>query len=161
APKLGQLVSKDSGCCGALIVREIGSPLALVEQQGKGKVRWIEPQEFRELPLVRRVDSHKGSFGHVLLVAGSRGKTGAAVLAGRGALRAGAGLVTIATPEGVFPIVASGQPEFMTEPLLSTRPGTISAANLKAPQFGALAKNKTLLAIGPGIGTHQETQRLV
>ena len=161
APKIGQLVSKDAGCCGTLIVREIGSPRELIEQVGKSELRWIEPQEFRELPLVRRIDSHKGSFGHVLLVAGSRGKSGAAVLAGRGALRAGAGLVTIATPDDALPIVASAQAEFMTEPLASTRVGTISAANLKAGRFNALAKNKTVFAIGPGIGTHSETQRFV
>jgi NAD(P)H-hydrate epimerase len=133
----------------------------LIEEVGKSNVRWIEPEEFRDLPLIRKADSHKGNFGHALIVAGSRGKTGAAILAGRAALRAGAGLVTIATPDGVLPIVASAQPEFMTEPLLSTKLGTISAANLKAGQFSALAKNKTLLAIGPGLGTHKETQRFV
>ena len=161
APKLGQLVLKDAACCGTLLVREIGSPRELIEQVGKSGVRWIEPEEFRGLPLIRKADSHKGNFGHVLIVAGSRGKTGAAILAGRAALRAGAGLVTIATPDGVLPIVASAQPEFMTEPLLSTKLGTISAANLKAGRFSALAKNKTLLAIGPGLGTHKETQRFV
>ena len=161
APKIGQLVSKDADSSGKLFVREIGSPRELIEQVGKSSVRWIEPEEFRELPLIRKAASHKGSFGHVLILAGSRGKTGAAILAGRGALRAGAGLVTIATPDLVLPIVASAQPEFMTEPLLSTRLGTISAANLKAGRFSVLAKNKTLFAVGPGLGTHQETQRFV
>jgi len=161
APKLGQLVSKDAASCGKLLVREIGSPRELIEQAGKSCVRWIEREEFRGLPLIRKADSHKGSFGHVLIVAGSRGKTGAAILAGRGALRTGAGLVTIATADAVLPIVASAQPEFMTEPLLSTKLGTISAANLKAGRFRALAKNKTLLAIGPGLGTPIETQRFV
>ena len=89
APKIGQLVSRDSGCCGKLQVRDIGSPLELIEEMGKGKVRWIEPREFLELPLVRQADSHKGKFGHVLLIAGSLGKSGAAILASRGALRAG------------------------------------------------------------------------
>jgi NAD(P)H-hydrate epimerase len=161
APKLGQLLSKDADSCGKLLVREIGSPRELIEQVGKSSVRWIEPEEFRDMPLIRKADSHKGNYGHVLIVAGSRGKTGAAILAGRAALRAGAGLVTIATADAVLPIVASAQPEFMTEPLLSTKLGTISAANLKAGRFSALAKNKTLLAIGPGLGTHQETQRFV
>jgi ADP-dependent NAD(P)H-hydrate dehydratase / NAD(P)H-hydrate epimerase len=160
APKLGQLVSKHAASCGKLLVREIGSPRELIEQVGKSVARWIEPEEFRDLPLIRKADSHKGSFGHVLIVAGSRGKTGAAILSGRGALRAGAGLVTIATADAVLPIVASAQPEFMTEPLLSTKLGTISAANLKG-RFSTLANNKTLLAIGPGLGTHIETQRFV
>jgi hydroxyethylthiazole kinase-like uncharacterized protein yjeF len=161
APKLGQLVSRDCARCGKLHVRDIGSPRELIEDVGKGKVRWIEPREFTELPLVRRVDSHKGLYGHVLLIAGSRGKSGAAILAGRAALRAGAGLVTVATPDVVLPIIASAQAELMTEPLPSTKQGTISASILKASLFRPLAKGKTLLAIGPGIGTHKETQKVV
>jgi NAD(P)H-hydrate epimerase len=161
APKLGQLVSRDSARCGKLHVRQIGSPHELIEELGKGKVSWIEPQEFRELPLVRQADSHKGKYGHVLLIAGSLGKSGAAILASRGALRAGAGLVTAATPDAVLPIVASAQAELMTEPLASTKLGTISAANLKSISLRSLMQGKTLLAIGPGIGRHKETQRFV
>jgi ADP-dependent NAD(P)H-hydrate dehydratase / NAD(P)H-hydrate epimerase len=161
APKIGQLVSSDSAVCGKLHVGGIGSPRELIEELGKGKVRWIEPHEFRELPLVRQADSHKGKYGHVLLIAGSLGKSGAAILAGRGALRAGAGLVTVATPEDILPIIAGAQAELMTEPLTSTKLGTISAANSKASSIRTLIKGKTLLAIGPGIGTHQETQGFV
>src|SRR5207245_3974732 len=127
APKIGQLVSKEAACCGRLLVRAIGSPRELIEEVGKGDVRWLEPEEFRDLPLVRRIDSHKGSYGHILLVAGSMGKSGAAILAGRGALRAGAGLVTIATPDSVLPIVASGQPQLMTVPLISTTMGPVTS----------------------------------
>jgi ADP-dependent NAD(P)H-hydrate dehydratase / NAD(P)H-hydrate epimerase len=161
APKLGQLVSKDAASCGRLHVREIGSPPELIEEVGKGKVRWIEPGEFQDLPLVRRPDSNKGNFGHVLLVAGSVGKSGAAILAGRAALRAGAGLVTIASPGDILPVVASAQAEFMTEPLVSTELGAISASNLKSRHFKSILENKTVLAIGPGIGTHPETHRFV
>ena len=161
APKIGQLVSRDSACCGKLRVRDIGSPRELIEELGKGKVRWIEPREFLELPLVRQADSHKGKFGHVLIFAGSMGKSGAAILAGRGALRAGAGLVTVATPDAVLPIIAAAQAEVMTEPLSSTKVGTIAAANGKAGRLHALMQGKTLLAIGPGVGTHKETQRFV
>lgn len=161
APKIGQLVARDAPCCGKLHVRDIGSPRELIEELGKGKVRWIEPWEFRELPLVRQADSHKGKFGHVLVIAGSLGKSGAAILASRGALRAGAGLVTVATPNMVLPMVAAAQAEVMTEPLASTKVGTISAANGKADTLRALMQGKTLLAIGPGIGTHKETQRFV
>jgi NAD(P)H-hydrate epimerase len=161
APKLGQLVSRDSACCGRLHVRDIGSPPGLIEELGKSKVRWIEPREFLQLPLVRQVDSHKGTFGHVLVIAGSLGKSGAAILAGRGALRSGAGLVTVATPDAVLPIVAAAQAELMTEPLASTKAGTIAAANAKATRLRALMQGKTLLAIGPGVGTHKETQRFV
>jgi NAD(P)H-hydrate epimerase len=133
----------------------------LIEQLGKGKVRWIELREFQDLPLVRQTDSHKGSFGHVLVIAGSSGKSGAAILAGRGALRAGAGLVTVATPDVVLPIVAGAQAELMTEPLTSTKVGTISAVNGKANRLRSLLQSKTLLAVGPGVGTHSETQRFI
>ncbi len=161
APKIGQLISRNSACCGKLHVRDIGSPRELIEELGKGNVRWIEPQEFRDLPLVRQADSHKGKYGHILVIAGSLGKSGAAILAGRGALRSGAGLVTVATPDAVLPIVAMAQAELMTEPLASTKTGTIAATNSKASNIRALMQGKTLLAIGPGIGTHKETQRFV
>src|SRR5215472_17096490 len=161
APKIGQLVSRDSACCGKLHVRDIGSPLELIEEQGQSRVRWIEPREFLELPLVRQADSHKGKFGHVLVIAGSLGKSGAAILVGRGALRSGAGLVTVATPDAVLPIVAGAQPELMTESLTSTKAGTIAAANGKSRSMRTLMRSKTLLAIGPGVGTHKETQRFV
>src|SRR6266478_4848243 len=106
-PKPGQLISRDSAAVGMLEVAEIGSPSSLVEEIGRGPLRWVEPYEFAELPLVRTVDSHKGLYGHALIVAGSLGKTGAAVMAGYAALRAGAGLVTVATPDLVLPIIAS------------------------------------------------------
>ncbi len=114
APKIGQLISPDAGCCGQLVLRDIGSPAALIEEIGKGALRSATPDEFAALPLIRASESHKGSFGHVLLLAGSVGKTGAAAMAGQAALRAGAGLVTIATPAPALPIVAAVQPEFMT-----------------------------------------------
>lgn len=161
APKVGQLVSRDAACCGKLYVRDIGSPPELIEELGKGNIRWIEPREFLELPLIRTADSHKGKFGHVLVIAGSLGKSGAAILASRGALRAGAGLVTAAIPDGVLAVVASAQAELMTEPLVSTKLGTIAMANGRANRLRALMQGKTLLALGPGIGTHKETQKFV
>jgi ADP-dependent NAD(P)H-hydrate dehydratase / NAD(P)H-hydrate epimerase len=161
APKIGQLISRDSACCGKLHVRDIGSPRELIEELGKGKIRWIEPREFQDLPLVRQADAHKGTYGHALVIAGSLGKSGAAILAGRGALRSGPGLVTVATPEAVLPIVAAAQAEIMTEPLASTKMGTIGAANGKPNRVRSLVQGKTLLAIGPGIGTHNETRRFV
>lgn len=161
APKIGQLISRDSACVGELHVRAIGSPAELVEAIGKSRIRWLEPEEFRELALRRRPDAHKGSFGHVLIVSGSLGKSGAAILAGRGALRAGAGLTTVATPQPVHAIVAAGQPEMMTEVLLATDTGSPSLANLEYGRFAALEHGKTVLAMGPGLTTHTETQQFV
>jgi NAD(P)H-hydrate epimerase len=161
APKIGQLLSNQAGCCGYLEVRQIGSPAALVEEIGQGSARWAELAEFASLPLVRAADSHKGTYGHVLLLAGSLGKSGAAILAGRAALRSGAGLVTIATPEPVQPIVAAGQPEYMTEPLKATKSGALSLRSLVEGTFGELEEGKSVLAIGPGLGTHRQTQEFI
>jgi ADP-dependent NAD(P)H-hydrate dehydratase / NAD(P)H-hydrate epimerase len=161
APKIGQLVSADAGSCGALVVREIGTPAALVEEAGKGKLRWAGPEEFSELPLQRAAEAHKGSYGHVLLVAGSVGKTGAAVLCGRAAMRGGAGLVTLATPEPALATVAAAQAEYMTEALPATVSGTIASEAARLGGFATLLHGMTVLGIGPGIGTHPETQEFV
>ena len=161
APKVGQLISPDAACCGELIMRGLGAPPELADEVGKGSLRWAGPHEFASLPLVRRSDSHKGTFGHVLIVAGSLGKSGAAVLAGEASLRAGAGLTTIAVPDVVLPIVASAHPEYMTEPLASTEAGTIQAANWNSSQFAKLLEGKNVLAIGPGLGTHPDTQQFI
>lgn len=161
APKVGQLVSPHAAAVGSLDVVNIGSPAALVEEMGQGHIRWPEPEEFARFPLVRPIDSHKGTFGHVLVVAGSTGKSGAAALAGYAALCGGAGLVTVATPEPVLPIVASTHAEYMTEPLTATNHGAVSTQDLSNKHFAQMIEGKTVLAIGPGLGTHPETQEFV
>jgi ADP-dependent NAD(P)H-hydrate dehydratase / NAD(P)H-hydrate epimerase len=161
APKIGQLVSRDTAAGGGLEVKQIGSPPELVDELGTRKIRWANEQEFATLPLVRAADSNKGTFGHVLLVAGSLGKSGAAILAGRMALRAGAGLVTVATPSVVLPIVAAAQAEYMTIPLLSTRTGTIALQNVQAGRWKKIERGKVVLAIGPGLGSDAKTQQCI
>jgi NAD(P)H-hydrate epimerase len=161
APKIGQLISADAACAGALEVRQIGSPAELVEELGKSELRWASPEEFARLPLVRAADSNKGTFGHVLLVAGALGKSGAAVLAGRMALRAGAGLVTIATPTVVLPVVAAAQAEYMTVPMQGTRAGNMALKNVQGGQWKKIEKGKSVLAIGPGLGTEPQTQQCI
>jgi NAD(P)H-hydrate epimerase len=148
APKVGQLISPRSDYVGKLVVREIGTPPALLDDDLRLKLHWLEPGEFRGLPLRRRRDAHKGSFGHALVAAGSLGKSGAAVLAGHAALRAGAGLVTVATPPDALPIVAAGMPELMTAPL-------------DQRSFAGLTRDKSVLAMGPGLGTSPKTQQLI
>jgi hydroxyethylthiazole kinase-like uncharacterized protein yjeF len=160
APKVGQLISLNSAAVGSLRVVNIGSPIALVEEIGKGAVRWSDPNEFSEMPLVRKSDGHKGLYGNVLIVAGSLGKSGAAVMSGSAALWSGAGLVTIATPDVVLPIVAGAHPEYMTEPLAATKDGTIARSNL-GERFAAIAKGRTVLAVGPGLGQNEETQEFI
>src|SRR5713226_4662022 len=161
APKLGQMVSPRASCCGVLAVRSIGTPPELLESDPHLKMHWLEPGEFRGLPLKRDPASHKGSYGHALIVAGSLGKSGAAVLAGRGALRSGAGLVTVATPLDVLPTVAAGAPEMMTAPLAATEAGTASLRNLDYGRFAEIARDKSVVAIGPGLSTLNETQQFI
>src|SRR5205807_7814804 len=111
------------------------------------KLNLIEPHE---MP-ARAADSNKGMYGRVLVIGGSRGKSGAASMAGQAALRAGAGLVTVATAESVLPIVAVSMPELMTEALAETSQGTIANQSI-----AALLKDKDVVAIGPGLTTLME-----
>jgi hydroxyethylthiazole kinase-like uncharacterized protein yjeF len=161
APKISQLTSNQASCCGSLNVRAIGTPPALIDELGKGHMRCAGPDEFADLPLIRPVDSNKGLYGHILVIAGSAGKSGAAVLAGTGALKAGAGLVTIATPDVVQSIVASNQPEYMTEPLPTLADGSLAIENLADAAFAKIVKGKTVLAVGPGLGQQPGTQKFI
>ena len=107
----------------------------------------------------RKTDSHKGSFGRILIVGGSRGMAGAAVLAGRSALRGGAGLVRVATPHTAFQAVAAQLTCCLTASLDETRSGTIA---LRArTEIARLMDANDVLAIGPGIGRHRQTDFLI
>jgi len=161
APKAGMFSAGASACVGRLTVADIGSPRELIEEIAKTNVRWLEPWEFRDVPFHRKADSNKGIYGHALIVAGSVGKAGAAALAAKGALRAGAGLVTVATPEPVLSTVAGFAPEIMTEPLHSTGAGTIARDVVESGVFEKLMRGKNVLALGPGLTTHDETQQFV
>jgi NAD(P)H-hydrate epimerase len=161
APKPCLLSGTGNLLTGRLVVRDIGSPPELIEEVGKGMLRWVEPRELETLALPRMPFSNKGNYGHALIVAGSVGKSGAAVLASRAALRVGVGLVTVATPEPVLPTVAAQTPEVMTEPLVSTLAGTVSTRSFETNFFSTLLTGKRSLAIGPGLTTQIETQEFV
>jgi hydroxyethylthiazole kinase-like uncharacterized protein yjeF len=161
APKIGQLLPPNAERVGRLVVHEIGSPRELWEGDESLKLHWLEPGEFRGLPLRRAANTHKGTYGHVLIVAGSRGKSGAAALAGMGALRSGAGLATVATPEPVLEIVAQYMPELMPEPLEATGRGTVAWRVFESGRWRELLEGKTAVAMGPGLTTHEETVRFV
>ena len=108
----------------------------------------------------RKADSHKGSYGHLLVIAGSRGMTGAPVLSAESALRSGAGLVSLAVPETVYPVIARKvSSEIMVHPLPDTGRGILSGASLKSA--GPLLKRATVLAVGPGLSQASGAQRLV
>lgn len=161
APKIGMLGASASPFVGWLAVAKIGSPAELVEEIAKSNLRWLEPWEFRGVPFHRKADSNKGLYGHALIVAGSVGKAGAAAMAARGALRAGAGLVTVATPEPVLATVAGFAPEIMTEPLHATAAGTIARDVFDSGGFAKLLQGKSALALGPGLTTQEETRQFV
>ena len=161
APKMGLLDGSASRYVGRLAVRDIGSPAELIEEIGKNSVRWSEPREFTKFARPRKPDGHKGDYGHALIVAGSVGKSGAAVLASWAALRSGAGLVTVATPEPVLATIAAHAPEIMTEPLLATESGSISLRALDHAYFESISKGKDALGIGPGLTTHEETKQFI
>lgn len=162
APKRGMVLRLASRIVGQLLVRNIGSPPELIDELGTGNLRWSEPHEFCSKFAARRTpEGHKGDYGHALIVAGSVGKTGAAVLASWAALRVGAGLVTVATPDPALPIIAAHTPEVMTAPLAATKAGTISVRTLDGGYFDSLVDGKRAIGIGPGLTTNAETVEFV
>jgi len=144
APKAGQVLPPNCDHVGELVVGPIGSPPELYEDVW---LSLIEPEMFEELLEPRLPGGHKGTFGHVLVVAGGPGKTGAAALTGLGALRAGAGLVTVASESSAIPVIASHAPELMTAPL--------------GAALGRILEGKTVVAMGPGLGRTAHSASLV
>jgi hydroxyethylthiazole kinase-like uncharacterized protein yjeF len=142
---------------GPTIVADIGSPQEAITSALQLNV--ITARDIASLIAPRPADSNKGSYGHVLVVGGSLGKAGAAAMAGIAALRAGAGLATVATAKSVLATVAGFHPELMTEPLPETDDGTISDNALD--RIEKLAKGKSVLAIGPGISGNEHSAELV
>ncbi len=104
-------------------------------------------------------DAHKGTFGRVLIVAGSRGMSGASVLAGTAALRGGAGLVYVAAPEGIIPIIAGCEPSYLTVPLPEDAAGRIAASALR--EIIVRLEPMQAAALGPGLGQSGELKSLV
>jgi len=158
APKVAHIFPPAAERVGELVVAPIGIPPALFENPSL-KLDLVEEAAVRPYFARRKRDTHKGSYGHLLIFAGSLGKSGASVLAGRAALRMGAGLVTVATAAGVLPSVARGMAELMTEPLAETPWKTIAAAAL--PRAGALLKGKNAVLVGPGLSTNDSTAEFV
>lgn len=158
APKVCHLIPPASLRSDRLEVVDIGIPEKVLESVG-GAIQTIEAGELREFLPQRKPEAHKGDFGHLLIVGGSVSKPGAAVMAARAALRAGAGLVTVAAPRAALPLMAPGLPEAMWEPLDQTGDGSIAASAYGRVQ--EILAGKTSLAIGPGLGRDRETVGLV
>ncbi len=144
---------------GEIVVGQIGSlPEAIQSALNLDVIAW---PDIASCFAPRNPDAHKGSFGHVLTIGGSLGKSGAAAMAGMSALRAGAGLSTVATPRSVLPLVAGFAAELMTEPLAETEAGTISLTAREYGRLDSIVQGKTVLALGPGISRHPDTVQFI
>jgi hydroxyethylthiazole kinase-like uncharacterized protein yjeF len=161
APKTGQVLPPNCERIGELRVAAIGSPPSLYENDDSIYLSLVDPAMFAPLFRPRVPWSNKGNFGHVLIVAGSRSKTGAAAMSGMAALRSGAGLVTVASAESAIPVIASHAPELMAEPVPETEAGFLSRGIFEYGRFERIVAGKTVMAIGPGLGTEPETVETV
>jgi ADP-dependent NAD(P)H-hydrate dehydratase / NAD(P)H-hydrate epimerase len=157
APKQPLVLPPAESHAGSIVVADIGIPPEVIDNLAGPRLDLLTREAMRELIQPRQSDSHKGDYGHVLIVAGSRGKTGAAYLAAIGALRAGAGLVTLAVPQSSQPIVAAMAPEYMTVPLEETPEGRVSIGAL--PDL--LEFEQDVIAVGPGLGTGPDVTAFV
>ncbi|HYL39058.1 MAG TPA: NAD(P)H-hydrate dehydratase [Bryobacteraceae bacterium] len=161
APKLCQAIWPACELVGKLHVAPIGSPPALYEKDASIWLALSEPALFAALFRPRPAESNKGLYGHVLVIAGGRGKTGAAAMAGIGALRAGAGLSTVASAASAITAIASHAPEIMTEPLAETVSGSISSRSLEDSTLNRIVEKKTVVALGPGMGGDPDTVQFI
>jgi NAD(P)H-hydrate epimerase len=157
APKIPHVLPPAERRCGDLVIADIGIPTEVIDEVEGPAVDLLTRERMRELILPRAQDAHKGDFGRVLVVAGSLGKTGAAALTALAALRSGAGLVTVACPAQVLPVVASLAPEFMTVALPDTGGGEVADGALDR----VLAEPADVIAVGPGLGTGAGARALV
>ncbi len=157
APKIPLILPPADAYAGDLVIADIGIPMVVIDELDGPYLELLTRERMRELVPARAAESHKGDFGRVLVVAGSLGRSGAAHLSALGALRSGAGLVTIATPRSVVPIVAAMMPEYMTVPLEETAAGTIDFAAVDR----VLDFKADVIALGPGLGQEPSTAAFV
>ena len=157
APKLPLVLPPGESHAGDVVIADIGIPSEVLEGLDGPRIELLTPDQVRSLVEPRAPESHKGDFGRVTLVAGSRGKTGAAFLSAIGALRSGVGLITVATPASCLPTVASMAPELMTAPLPESKAGTVVPAAVQT----VLELEHDVLACGPGLGRGPEIAEFV
>ena len=156
-PKIGLVMASGRDYVGRLWQADLGMPPDLARE---AQVSLAEARELRALLPSRPWDSHKGTFGHLLVLAGSEGKTGAAALASRGGLRAGAGLVTLGVAESLNDIMEVKVTEAMTLPLPQAE-GARALGGRALQPIEDFAGRCAAVALGPGLGTHPETRELV
>jgi NAD(P)H-hydrate epimerase len=161
APKIAHVFPPACDRVGEWVVNQIGTPMAALESDPTLSLNLTFRQDVAWVVKPRAAAANKGNYGHALIVAGSMGKTGAAAMAARAALRAGAGLVTVATAKSALPIISTLSMELMTEALAETEDGAISLHALDGTQLDKLVEKKSVLAVGPGVGGHPETAEFV
>ena len=158
-PKVGHLLGAGANAAGELLVDDIGIPHALLEGEALRQSLITREAAAKLLP-PRARDVHKGSCGRILVLAGSLGMTGAAALAAEAALRIGAGLVTLAVPERIYPVLAAKLTEAMVVPIPDE--GTGYFGGIQALEAAlALAQNMDAVLVGPGLGRKPETSEFV
>ncbi len=158
-PKRGHLLFPGAEYAGRLIIENIGFPDELLTSE-EIMVEIPEMAWLRSLMPARPRYSHKGDYGHVLIVAGSRGKTGAAMMAAKACMRTGAGLVTIGVPESLTDVIQMRITEEMVLPLPDRGDGTLSSrAHRTILDF--LSAKADVLCLGPGIGVSNDTEKLL
>lgn len=138
-------------------VAEIGTPAEAI--LSSLHLNLVHEQDVAFITARRDPQSNKGTYGHVLVLGGSAGKAGAPSMTAMAALRAGAGLVTVACPKSVLPIVAGFAPEIMTISLDETASGGLSVVNFE--RMKPLAEGKRAIAVGPGAGQDEEAQQFL
>ena len=156
-PKVGLYLGEAIDHVGEIHTVDIGIPREYVKDL-RASIHLLTPSTIAPFLPKRNPSAHKGTFGHVGLIAGSAGKTGAAALAARATLRTGAGLVTVATPKSAQPSLDAKLFETMTVAMPETQAHTLSGAALR--RLIDFLKGKDVIAIGPGLGTHSETRKM-
>jgi NAD(P)H-hydrate epimerase len=159
APRMCHVLAPLARDIGELRIAPIGTPPSLYQDDASIDLALVEPRAFRHLIGNRNPGGNKGDYGHVLVVAGSRGKTGAATMSGTAALHAGAGLVTVGSSGSAIPVIAAHATELMTELLPEAADGSI--ADGATSKIAKLMEKLDLLAMGPGLGTEPETAGVV
>lgn len=158
-PKRGLLLQPGAELAGQLEIVDIGFPQQVIDAQNIN-VNWATENAAANWVPPRVSDSHKGSYGRVLVIAGSTGMTGAAALASEAALRVGAGLVTLAIPKSLNTILEVKLSEVMTLPLPETENGSLAeSATHSILEYAE--RTQSVLAIGPGLSQHPETVALI
>jgi len=157
-PKLGLFLFPGRAHAGRVEVVDIGVPGEVLDEPS---IKWnlLGPADISGILKPRKSESHKSSHGHLLILAGSPGMTGAAYMSGAAALRAGAGLVTVGVPESLHDIMEVKTTEVMTVGLPETPGRKLGIASYE--EIRRIAANKTALVVGPGAGTSEELMKLI